>query len=252
MRLRKIDFFNILTKLNIKRGDTVLVNSNILKIIIKSKAKINALELIDVLKKKVTKKGTLIFPTYSWDFCKYNRFDYLNTKSICGSLSNCSLIDKDFIRSKNPIYSFSIYGKNKKRIASMSHNDCFSLDSPFGYLIKNKGKNLFIDIDHKEANTFVHVAEQLCKVNYRYSKIFSGIYTNEKRKKKKIQVKMYVRKSYVDSTVIKKKADIIFKQKKFLKNVSFKKIHFSVLNIPDTFKLFCEKIKNKDSLITYI
>ena len=251
MGLSKRDFNNVLTKLNIKKGDTVLVNSNILKIIIKKKNKLNVADLIDILKKKVTKKGTLIFPTYSWDFCKYKQFDYSKTKSVCGSLSNYSLLDKDFIRSRNPIFSFSIYGKNKQRIASMNHDDCFSMKSPFGYLIKNKGKNLFIDIDHKEANTFVHIAEQLHKVSYRYSKTFSGIYINKFKKKKKVKVKMYVRKNYVTSTVIKKKSDKIFKEKKLLNNLSFKKINFSVLNIGDSFKLFCNQIKNKDSLISY-
>ena len=250
MEFSKRDFSIILSRLNIKKGDTVLVNSNILKIIIKKK--INALELIDTIKKKVTKKGTLIFPTYSWDFCKYKKFDYSKTKSVCGSLSNLSLLDKDFVRSKNPIFSFSIYGKNKKRIANINHKDCFSMKSPFGYLIKNRGKNLFIDIDHKEANTFVHVAEQLHKVNYRYSKNFNGIYIDKNKKKKKIKIKMYVRKNYVNATIINKKSDSIFKKKKFLKKIKIKKINFSVLNISETFKLFCDQIQNKNSLISYI
>ena len=77
---------------------------------------------------------------------------------------------KDFNRSKNPIYSFTIYGKDKNKISSMQHKSCFGFDSPFGYLIKNKGKNLFIDIDYKEAFTFVHVAEEKIGVNYRYIK----------------------------------------------------------------------------------
>lgn len=252
MKFRKSDFNSILTKLKIKKGDTVLVNSNILKIIINTNRKINASDLIHILKKKVTKKGTLIFPTYSWDFCKYKKFDYLKTKTICGSMSNLSLLDKDFIRSKNPIFSFSVFGKNKYKIANMSHKNCFSMKSPFGYLINNKGKNLFIDIDHKEANTFVHVAEQLQKVNYRYLKTFSGIYVNKNKKKKKIQVKMYVRKHYVKSTIIKKKSDKIFKKKKFLKNIRFKKINFSVLNIPKAFDLFSDQIKSKNSLVSYI
>ena len=252
MIFSKKNFNNILTKLNIRKGDTVLVNSNILRIIMMTKGKTNALDLIEILKKKVTKKGTLIFPTYSWDFCKFKKFDYLKTKSVCGSLSNFSLKDKEFIRSKNPIFSFSIYGKNKNKIANMSHTDCFSINSPFGYLIENNGKNLFIDIDHKDANTFVHVVEQFYKVNYRYSKNFSGTYINKNKKKKKIQIKMYVRKPYVKSTVIKKNSDEIFKKKKFLKKIKFKKINFAVLSISGSFKLFCDRIKNKNNLISYV
>ena len=54
----------------------------------------------------------------------------------------------------------------------MQHKDSFSLKSPFGYLIKNKGKNLFFDIDYKDSFTFVHLAEQKVKVNYRFKKVF--------------------------------------------------------------------------------
>ncbi len=252
MIFSKRDFNNILTKLNIRKGDTVLVNSNILRIIMMTKGKINAPDLIEILKKKVTKKGTLIFPTYSWDFCKFKKFDYFKTKSVCGSLSNFSLKDKDFIRSNNPIFSFSIFGKNKNKIANMRHSDCFSINSPFGYIIKNNGKNLFIDIDHKDANTFVHVVEQLHRVNYRYSKNFSGTYINKSKKKKKIIIKMYVRKPYVKSTIIKKDSDKIFKEKNFLKELRFKKVNFSVLSISGSFRLLCDRIKNKNNLISYI
>ena len=45
--------------------------------------------------------------------------DFLNTKSATGALSKISLNNKDFVRSKNPIYSFSIYGKNKNEIAEL-------------------------------------------------------------------------------------------------------------------------------------
>ena len=41
------------------------------------------------------------------------------------------------------------------------------------------GKNLFIDIDNKEAFTFVHVAEEAMGVSYRYFKNFSGNYIDK-------------------------------------------------------------------------
>lgn len=172
-------FFKILKKLNIKKNDNILVNSNILNLIVENKKNKKKINLIELLKKKVTNKGTLIFPTYSWDFCKFKKFDYKKTLSICGSLSNLSLKDSDFIRTRNPIFSFSVYGKNKKKFFEIPHNDCFSLNSPFGYLINNQGKNLFIDIDYKDAFTFVHLAEQAEKVNYRYKKNFSGIFIDQ-------------------------------------------------------------------------
>ena len=63
----KQKFNNILDKLNIKKGDTVLVSSNILNFILKEK-NFRPERLIDYLKKKITSKGTLIFPTYKKNF----------------------------------------------------------------------------------------------------------------------------------------------------------------------------------------
>ena len=114
--------------------------------------------------------------------------------SSTGALSNLSLKMSDFRRSANPIYSFSIFGKDKNYISSLKHLSCFGLDSPFGYLIKNRGKNLFIGIDYKDALTFVHVAEEQAKVDYRYHKIFSGNYINVNGMTSRVDYKMYVRK----------------------------------------------------------
>ena len=60
--------------------------------------------------------------------------------------------------------------------------NCFSINSPFGYLIKKGAKHFFINLDYKEAMTFVHVAEQVEKVKYRYEKIFHGNYINKFKK----------------------------------------------------------------------
>ena len=79
---------------------------------------------------------------------------------MTGALSNIALRRKDFKRSKNPIYSFAVWGKNKNKICSLSHKSCFSLKSPFGYLIKNNAKNLCIGMNFRDAFTFVHVVEQ--------------------------------------------------------------------------------------------
>ena len=91
---------------------------------------------------------------YNWDFCEGLGFHYHKTKSRVGSLGNICIKRKDFRRSKNPIYSFAVFGKDQKKICELEHKSCFGLDSPFGYLIKNKGKNVFIGIDYKKAFSF--------------------------------------------------------------------------------------------------
>ena len=70
---------NIINKLEINKGDKLLVTSNIIRIIINYKKKNITFDpnfLIDLLKEKVGKSGTLFFPTFNWDFCKGKTFNY--------------------------------------------------------------------------------------------------------------------------------------------------------------------------------
>ncbi len=244
------EFKKILNRLEIKKNDKILVNSNILKIISKFKNKNLPKIIIKCLKNKISSKGTLLFPTFNWNFCKGKTYDYKKTKSNTGALSNISLTMKDFKRSINPIYSFNVCGKDKKKITQMKHESCFGFDSPFGYLIKNKGKNLFIDLDYKDALTFVHVAEEKVGVNYRYIKKFEGHYVDENKKKLIKSCEMYVRKTdLVSKTIINKKFDKILKKKNALKEMSFKKIKFSVVDINTAYFLMKNDIKNQSGLI---
>ncbi len=245
-------FNDILSQLGIKKGDIILVNANILNFIIKGKKNFVPEDFIDCLKKRVTNKGTLIFPTYSWEFCEKRTFNYKLTRTISGALSNITLQRKDFKRTKNPIFSFTVYGSKKKTLCDMNHSNCFSLNSPFGYLIKNKAKHFFINLDYQDAMTFVHVAEQLEKVKYRYMKTFNGIYIDESNNIKKRKYKMFVRKKNIKETIIDKKFDQILNKNKNIKKVFFNKISFSVLDINSTFRQMRKEIRIKSGLIKYV
>lgn len=244
---------SIFEKLGIKKNDTVLVNSNILNFFLQKNNIFNPQELIDSLIKKISSKGTLIFPTFSWEFCDKKFFDYNLTKSVCGSLSNLTLLNKrDFKRTLNPIFSFTVFGKNRDKLIKMKHSNSFSLNSPFGYMIKNKAKNLFIDLDYKDAMTFVHVAEQAERVSYRYEKTFSGTYVDKLNKRKKKFFKMFVRKKNVNSTIIDKKFDKILEDQKAIRKIQNNKISFSILDINVTYGLMRKEIQKKSGLIHYV
>ena len=73
--LNKSKFIEILSSLEIKAKDTLLVNSNILNLLIKNRNCINAEEIIDSLIEAVTNKGTLMLPAYNWNFCKGEEFN---------------------------------------------------------------------------------------------------------------------------------------------------------------------------------
>ncbi len=239
-------------ELGLKSGDKILVTSDLLNFFIqtkKIKKQISLNEIINILFKIIGKNGTILFPTFNWDFCKSKKFDNKKSRSMTGSLSSAALNRKEFRRSKNPIYSFAVAGKDRDYICQLKHKKCFGLDSPFGYLIKNNAKNLCIGIDYKDGFTFVHVVEELIGVNYRYQKKYSGISIVNKKKKLEV-VSMYVRDMSLNLvTVINKKLDRILVRRKLLTKNKFHKIQMTMININKTFKILLNDLKNKGTLI---
>ena len=249
-----MDLENIFDKINIIPGDKILVHSNILKILIKFKKKnkkFNANLIIDSLINKVGPNGTIIFAAYNFEFCNGKAFDYNKSQSMVGSMGNFALERKDFRRTKNPIYSFAVTGKDKDYLCNLNHNNCFDLDSPFGYLIKNHGKNLFIGLDYKDGFSLIHVAEQTVGVNYRYLKDFSGFYIDKFKKKSNVNYRMYVRNLNLNiaMTAIDKKLD-----KVLIKNQAYEKkivngISFILIDINKAYKIMKRDLQNKGGLI---
>lgn len=248
-----INFEEVFDFLKIGDGDNLLINSDIKKILINYKGnekKFDPSKILDVAIKKIGKNGTLLLPTFNWDFCSGKDFDYLNTPSRSGSLTKIALSRKEFKRTKNPIYSFAVYGKNKNYLSNLSHDNSFDLNSPFGFLIKNKGKNLFIDIDYKDSLTFVHVAEQKIGVSYRYIKKFSANYIDELRNKKLVDCNMYVRnEEFQGVTFIDKKMDLILEEKKAIKSIVKNNISFTLIDIPVAYEIMLQDIKKEGKII---
>lgn len=248
---------NVFSEININNGDTVLVSSDILKILLYNKkveSKISPDNIIDMLKEKIGNTGNLLFPTYNWSFCEGKEFDYKNTKSLCGTLSNIALQRKDFKRTKNPIYSFTVYGKDMEHITNLDHKDCFSFNSPFGYLIEKKAKNLFINLHYRVGGfPFVHVVEQKVGVNYRFKKDFKSFYVDKNNTKTMKTFSMFVRdiSKNVGTTFIKEEFDDVLKEKKAFNTSKILdgSSEVNIIEVATAFDLLVENLSNKGNYI---
>lgn len=241
-----------LKRLGVSPGDKIIVTSDVLKFLIylkKKKIKYTLSNLIDDLIYIVGKKGNIIFPTFNWDFCKGKSFDYQTSKSMTGALSNVALKRSDFKRSSNPIYSFAVWGKDQKKICKLKHKSCFGQFSPFGYLIKNKAKNLCIGMNYRDGFTFVHVAEEKAGVNYRYFKKYKGLIIKDK-KKINASYEMYVRNLALNvETKIHKDLDKILIKKKKLVNKNFFGTNFSLTHIKDAYNIMLKDLKKNKKIV---
>ncbi|MFM6203869.1 AAC(3) family N-acetyltransferase, partial [Planktothrix sp.] len=99
----------------ISQGDTVLIHSSLkrtLKNLMKQEQKISPEVILDSFLEAVGLSGTLLLPLFNFDFTKGIAFDYRNTPSQMGVLTEVARIHPNAIRTGHPIYSFAIIGHN--------------------------------------------------------------------------------------------------------------------------------------------
>jgi aminoglycoside 3-N-acetyltransferase len=85
--LENIELCETISSLGVQPGDILLVSSNIMKLIRTAGKQDVSNFLINLLQNTVSGEGTLLFPTYNWDFCQGKPFNYHKTPSMTGSLS---------------------------------------------------------------------------------------------------------------------------------------------------------------------
>ena len=146
--------------MGIEKGDIILLSSDITDLYIQCRKhgeKLDLNVLLDKFQEAIGPEGTLLIPTYNWGFCKGKTFDYKNSPSKTGVIGDTALKRKDFRRTKHPIYSFAVWGKDIDYLCSLDDVESFGPNSPFAYLEKNHGKNAFIGgASLRNCFTYIH------------------------------------------------------------------------------------------------
>ena len=198
------EFHEALDSLGINSGDILYIGSDIAGIVVSAgkelefdgrtdrDAFLNL--LIDELQNHVGRGGTLLFPVYSWKFCRGEIFDYKKTQGEVGAFNNYVLNNReDFTRTKHPLYSLMVWGKDAKMLSAIDCQEAWGEGSVFAYLHKNNAIELDLNVDALRSMTFKHYVEQSVKVPYRYPKYFLGQYKDENGVTETRAYSMYVR-----------------------------------------------------------
>ena len=191
-----IDYKDTAKQLDIKNGDIIFLSSDMSKIAYNEMINNSIFDgsvFLDILISKIGTTGTLILPVYNWDFCKGKTFDYKKTAGKTGYLGNIALKRDDFKRTKHPIYSFAVYGKDKDLLYSLNNTNSFGKNTVFEYLIKNNAKNVAFDTEFNNHYTICHHVEQELGVWYRYNKYWTADYIDEFNNVERKTVSMTVR-----------------------------------------------------------
>lgn len=162
-------------KLGLERGDVLLVHSSY-----KSFGGVEggAQTVIDALLSILGEEGTLIMPTFNFDFCKGEPWDVRNTPSHMGIITELVRNDPRSCRVFHPIYSFAIIGEHQETLCSINEKSSYGKNSLFGKLRELDSKMMIIGLDYTNSLTFFHHVEEMEGVGYRYIKAFTGEVTD--------------------------------------------------------------------------
>lgn len=204
--LNKKNIFKILSKLGLSSSCIVMIHGDAGPAAqIRSKKNQNKLDEFIKIILAFFSEGTVLVPTYTYSSIKSKNFNPDTSKSELGQFSEFFRIYPGVVRTSHPIFSFSVYGKNKEIFLNTKLSDCFGNGTIFDKFYKFNGKILCIGCSI-DRSTFVHYVEQKIKVSYRY---FKNFYFNLiiKGIKKKIKTKYFVRrlsfKTEVDLSLLK-------------------------------------------------
>lgn len=165
-----------LKKSGLEKGDVVLLHSSFKSF---GGVKGGPQTVVDAFLSVLGKEGTLIVPTYNFDFSSHNKsWDLRTTPSQMGIISEFVRLNPKSRRILHPIYSFSILGKFAEELGSLRIKSSFGADSIFTKLRELNGKIMQIDSVYK-GTTFFHHIEEMEGCTYRYLKEFTGTVTDE-------------------------------------------------------------------------
>jgi aminoglycoside 3-N-acetyltransferase len=197
--------------------------------------------VIDALLDILGKNGTLIVPTFNFSFSNNKSiFDIKNTPSEMGIISEFVRKTNQSKRTIDPVYSFSILGKLKETLSSISYLNSYGKNSMFAKLREYNAKILMIGLSYTESMTFFHHVEEMQKVDYRYTKEFHGQFVNESGIISPCRISFRVRNLELGVKAEANRMGIILENEKISK---IKKIGNSIVKLMNVNEVYDRTIK---------
>lgn len=235
----------LVDQFDIKKGDKIWLSSDLIQLVLKfraNKIKFDGSALLDAFQEAVGEDGTLLLPTFSFEFSNKKYYDISKTKGITGALGNIAMQREDFRRTQHPMHSFEVWGHDQERLVSMTNRHAFGVDSPFGYCHRDHVKQVILGTDYVHAITFIHYAEVTCNVPYRFAKSFTGIYVNEDGKEEKRTYDYAARKLEVEPIEQFNRIGKIFEGCGISRKIDVEGLECYVIDLAQSYPLICKDI----------
>lgn len=237
----------LVDRFELQSGDSIWVSSELIGLVFAMKkhgVKFDGNELIDAFQRKVGEEGTILIPTFTYEFSNEGFYDIKNSKSVVGELGNIALSRDDFKRTRHPMHSFAVWGKDQDLLVEMNNLHSFGVDSPFAYCVSHHVKQVMMGVDYIHGMTFVHYAETVCDVPYRFLKRFSGVYVDENGVKENRVCDFAARKLEIHPEEISNLIGKILEEKGISHCIDYEGIENYVIKLDESFPVLCDDIIN--------
>lgn len=244
MEFRVHDFYNALINLGIKCGDTLCVHSELIGFGLPAIRNNDYLDLlIKIFMSVVGDEGTLLMPTFTYSFCKGEKYSVSDTPSTVGILTEFFRNYEEVYRTKHPIFSFAVWGKRKKDFLDTGF-DAFGINSVFDKMMSENNK--IVMFGAAKGYTCYHQAEQIVGVKHRYFKEFTGFVIDKDNEATEITVPYYVRCLDMRSSLDEIKLNIYLNEQSIQKNIKINQGNISVFSLPLAMNYFLTKLKEDE------
>ena len=208
--------------------------------------------VIDAIRSILTDGGTLIVPTFNYDFCDGKSFDIKKTSSKMGIISELVRTDSNSKRTLDPVFSFAILGKHRDYLADLKSEHSFGPDSIFAKLRELDAKIMIIGLTYNESMTFFHHIEEIQGCDYRYFKEFKGTITNYDDVKQDGKIVLFVRDIERGVQNAVDKMGSIMEQEGIVKNTIIGESEIKIMNVNEVYKRTTEEMKKNPYILIKI
>ena len=208
--------------------------------------------VIDAIRSILTDEGTLIVPTFNYDFCDGKPFDIKKTSSKMGIISELVRTDSNSKRTLDPVFSFAILGKHRDYLADLKSEHSFGPDSIFAKLRELDAKIMIIGLTYNESMTFFHHIEEIQGCDYRYFKEFKGTITNYDDVKQDGKIVLFVRDIERGVQNAVDKMGSIMEQEGIVKNTIIGESEIKIMNVNEVYKRTTEEMKKNPYILIKI
>lgn len=236
-------------KIGLSSGDVLLVHSSF-----KSFGGVEGgpQTVINALRSILTEDGTLIVPTFNYDFCDGKPYDVKKTPSKMGIISELVRTDPNSKRTLEPVFSFAILGKHRDYLANLKYEHSVGPDSVFAKLRELDAKIMIIGLSYNESLTFFIHIEETQGCDYRYFKEFRGTITGYDGVKQDSKIVLFVRdlERGVQNSV--DKMGFIMEQEGIVKKTVIGKSEIKLMKANDVYQRTVKEMKKNPHILTKI